>query len=151
MLLLSAACGLASVELVNDFAVLIYGLPHLQPPQLAQVRAGEAVGSAPLLVLGAGTGLGVAFGIPTATGLQAVASEAAHGEFAPRSASEWELREWLRLDLGVERVSIERVVSGTGLGHVARWLLAERDPEGSHRLRDEAESWANPSLSLIHI
>ena len=26
---LAAACGLGAVELVNDFAVLIYGLPHL--------------------------------------------------------------------------------------------------------------------------
>ena len=138
---LAQACGLASVELVNDFAVLIYGLPHLQPPQLAQVRAGEVVGSAPLLVLGAGTGLGVAFGIPTATGLQAVASEAAHGEFAPRSAAEWELREWLREDLGLDRVSIERVVSGTGLGHVARWLLACRSGEASHPLDSEARRW----------
>ena len=134
---LAQACGLASVELVNDFAVLIYGLPHLQPPQLAQVRTGEVVGSAPLLVLGAGTGLGVAFGIPTANGLQAVASEAAHGDFAPRSAAEWDLREWLRQDLGLERLSIERVVSGTGLGHVARWLLARRSGIGPHPLEDE--------------
>jgi glucokinase len=138
---LAQACGLASVELVNDFAVLIYGLPHLQPPQLAQVRTGEVVGSAPLLVLGAGTGLGVAFGIPTATGLQAVASEAAHGDFAPRSAAEWDLREWLRQDLGLERLSIERVVSGTGLGHVARWLLARRSSTGPHPLEDEARRW----------
>jgi len=138
---LAQACGLASVELVNDFAVLIYGLPHLQPPQLAQVRAGEAVGSAPLLVLGAGTGLGVAFGIPTGQGLQAVASEAAHGEFAPRRVAEWELREWLRRDLGLERLSIERVVSGTGLGHVARWLLASRAADGSHPLESEARRW----------
>jgi glucokinase len=138
---LAQDCGLARVELVNDFAVLIYGLPHLQPPQLAQVRAGEAVASAPLLVLGAGTGLGVAFGIPTATGLQAVASEAAHGEYAPRSGAEWELREWLRQDLGLPRLSIERVVSGTGLGHVARWLLARRSGESPHPLDDEARRW----------
>jgi glucokinase len=138
---LAQACGLASVELVNDFAVLIYGLPHLQPLQLAQVRAGEAIGSAPLLVLGAGTGLGVAFGIPTADGLQAVASEAAHGEFAPRSAAEWDLREWLRQDLGLERLSIERVVSGTGLGHVTRWLLTRRSGDGTHPLEDEAGRW----------
>jgi len=138
---LAQACGLARLELVNDFAVLIYGLPHLQPPQLAQVRCGEALGSAPLLVLGAGTGLGVALGIPTAAGLQAVASEAAHGEFAARNEDEWELRSWLRQDLGLERLSIERVVSGTGLGHVARWLLARRPSGGDHPLAGEAQRW----------
>jgi glucokinase len=139
------ACAIPTVELVNDFAVLIYGLPYLEPSQLAHVRDGSAIADAPLLVLGAGTGLGVAMGIPTAQGLRAVASEAAHGSFAPRTPAEWRLHQWLQADLGVDRLSIERVVSGTGLGHVARWLLAERDPEGSHRLRDEAESWANPS------
>ena len=127
---LSRDCGIARVELVNDFAVLIYGLPHLQNHQQAPVRGGSTQAEAPLLILGAGTGLGVAMGIPTEAGLRAVASEAAHGEFAPRRQVEWELRQWLAADLAIERVSIERVVSGTGLGHVARFLLS-RDPAGT--------------------
>jgi glucokinase len=131
---LAEACGLPRVELVNDFAVLIYGLPHLGPDQVATVRQGQGDPRAPVLILGAGTGLGVAMGLPTAAGLMAVASEAAHGEFAPRSPAEWELKCWLRKDLGLERISIERVVSGTGLGEVARWLLATRDPAGVHPL-----------------
>ncbi|MFM7268305.1 MAG: glucokinase, partial [Cyanobium sp.] len=138
---LARDCGLRRVELVNDFAVLIYGLPHLGPAQLAELRAGEAVAGAPLLVLGAGTGLGVALGIPTADGLQAVASEAAHGEFAARSTAEWELREWLRRDLALERLSIERVVSGTGLGHVGRWLLSRQPPAEQHPLAPVADRW----------
>jgi glucokinase len=138
---LAATCDLGRVELVNDFAVLIYGLPHLQGSQQAEVRSGTAIAGEPLLVLGAGTGLGVAFGIPTPAGLQAMASEAAHGEFAPRTAAEWELREWLRSDLALERVSIERVVSGTGLGHVARWLLHVHHPSGDHPLSPVAARW----------
>lgn len=131
---LAQVCGIERVELVNDFAVLIHGLPRLRPEQLATVRDGTALADEPLLILGAGTGLGVALGIPTATGLKAVPSEAAHGEFAPRSEAEWQLKVWLRQQLDLERVSIERVVSGTGLGLVARWLLAGRDPQGSHPL-----------------
>jgi glucokinase len=132
---------LGRVELVNDFAVLIYGLPYLAPEQLALINPGEAQPGEPLLVLGAGTGLGVALGVPTTSGLQAMASEGAHGEFAARSAQEWDLREWLRQDLGLERLSIERVVSGTGLGHVGRWLLDRRDPGGVHPLAPLAERW----------
>ncbi len=131
---LAAACGVGQVELVNDFAVLIYGLPHLGPEQVAAVREGQADPAAPVLILGAGTGLGVAMGLPTGDGLLAVASEAAHGEFAPRSAAEWDLKDWLQHDLGLERLSIERVVSGTGLGEVARWLLVRRHPAGDHPL-----------------
>ncbi len=132
---LAAATGIARLELVNDFAVLIYGLPHLQPRQQGLIRPGTAEADGPLLVLGAGTGLGVALGLPTPQGLVAMATEAAHGTFAPRTQAEWELKTWIEQTLELERVSIERVVSGTGLGHVARWLLATRHPDGDHPLQ----------------
>ena len=142
---LAVACGLEALELVNDFAVLIYGLPHLaadqqqplRPEPRADARPARSTphpSGAPLAILGAGTGLGAAIGVPAPGGLIALASESAHAEFAPRSEAEWRLKQWLRTDLGLERISVERVVSGTGLGHVARWLLAERDPASSHPL-----------------
>lgn len=141
---LARDCAIPSVELVNDFAVLIYGLPHLRDDQQAAVRGGSAQPDAPLLILGAGTGLGVAIGVPGAGGLQALASEAAHGEFAPRDQAEWDLKQWLAADLAIERVSIERVVSGTGLGHVARWLLSREAQAGAHPLAAVAERWLRP-------
>ena len=72
--------------------------------------------------------------MPAASGLQAIASEASHAEFAPRSADEWQLKQWLQADLGLDRLSTERVVSGTGLGLVARWMLATRADAGGHPL-----------------
>lgn len=125
------------VSLVNDFAVLIYGLPHLASHQQAPVLPGESVTGEPVLVLGAGTGLGVAIGVPSSGGgeLAALASEGAHGEFAPRSSQEWELKQWLMASLELERLSIERVVSGTGLGHVTRWLLQRQNPGPDHPLQ----------------
>ena len=132
---LAAACGLARLELVNDFAVLIYGLPHLEPHQQLALRSpGEPDPQAPVAILGAGTGLGVAIGVPTSTGLIAMASEASHAEFAPRSDQEWQLKRWLQADLGLERLSIERVVSGTGLGEVMRWQLAVHPDGRTHPL-----------------
>ena len=131
---LASATGIPRLELVNDFAVLIYGLPHLTGEQQAVIGAGTPVAGEPLLVVGAGTGLGVAYGVPTAAGLRAVASEGGHGEFAATNTRTWQLRQWLLTDLGLERLSIERVVSGTGLGHIARWLLAEHHPGGDHPL-----------------
>ncbi|MEX1315887.1 MAG: glucokinase [Synechococcaceae cyanobacterium] len=132
---LSEATGIAPVELVNDFAVLVYGLHHLGAAQQASIRQGSPCHGEPVLILGAGTGLGVAFGVPGPAGLMAVASEAAHAEFAPRNTAEWQLKQWLATDLEIQRVSVERVVSGTGLGHVARWLLSERHPGGEHPLQ----------------
>lgn len=131
---LARECDLPRVELVNDFAVLVYGLPHLTAGQVTPVRPGVAEATAPLLVLGAGTGLGVAIGVPTPSGLVALPTEGGHGTFSSRTEEEWRLSQWLKADLGVERLSIERVVSGPGLGAVARWLLAERHPDGEHPL-----------------
>ena len=140
---LAEATGIPSVDLVNDFAVLIYGIPHLGVERQASIRSGQPDAAEPLLVLGAGTGLGVAFGVPTESGLQAVPSEAAHGEFAPRDEREWALKQWLAEDQRLERVSIERVVSGTGLGHVARWLLSTRDGLHGHPLTAVRLAWEN--------
>jgi glucokinase len=138
---LGGACGIERVAIVNDFAVLVYGLPHLSADQTAVVRPGTATAESPVLLLGAGTGLGVAIGVAGPEGRHALASEAGHAAFAPRSAQEWQLAEWLRADLGLERLSLERVVSGTGLGHVARWLLLRDDTAADHPLQPIARRW----------
>ena len=142
---LAAACGLDCLELVNDFAVLVYGLPHLAADQQQALRplpAKEPLLSAPVAVLGAGTGLGTAIGVPGPSGLIAMASEAAHAEFAPRLSAEWRLKQWLQDDLRLDRLSVERVVSGTGLGHLFRWMLTEAPSADSHSLAEPALAWA---------
>ena len=137
---LSTRLGLERLELVNDFAVQIYGLPHLTGDQQVPLIAGQPLDTAPIAILGAGTGLGVAIGVPTAEGLKALATEASHADFAPRDDREWQLRQWLITDLGLKRVSIERVTSGTGLGHVFRWA-AHGAGAVDHPLMATAEAW----------
>lgn len=140
---LAHAAGLERLELVNDFGVLIYGLPHFDDSQQVILQNGEQ-DHGPLAILGAGTGLGMARGLRTEQGLVALASEGGHREFAPRNEAEWNLACWLKQDLGVSRLSIERIVSGTGLGHVAHWLLQKPDA-GMHPLRSVAEAWRRNS------
>ena len=140
---LAHATGLERLELVNDFGVLIYGLPHFDDSQQVILQNGEQ-DHGPLAILGAGTGLGMARGLQTEQGLVALASEGGHREFAPRNEAEWDLACWLKKDLGVSRLSIERIVSGTGLGHVAHWLLQKPDA-GMHPLRSIAEAWRRNS------
>ena len=140
---LAHAAGLERLELVNDFGVLIYGLPHFDDSQQVILQNGEQ-DHGPLAILGAGTGLGMARGLRTEQGLVALASEGGHREFAPRNEAEWDLACWLKKDLGVSRLSIERIVSGTGLGHVAHWLLQKPDA-GMHPLRSIAEAWRRNS------
>ena len=145
---LSKVTGVQRLELVNDFAVLIHGLPHfsdqqqlvLQPGRGRSTPAPAAAGNGPVAILGAGTGLGMARGVPMAGGWLAMPSEGGHREFAPRSDAEWELTQWLKRDLKLHRLSIERIVSGTGLGHVMNWLL-NRQANLQHSLRAHARAW----------
>ncbi|KZR85976.1 Glucokinase [Synechococcus sp. MIT S9509] len=145
---LSAATGLQHLELVNDFAVLIHGLSHFSHEQQVVLQIGRdrstpapaGAENGPVAILGAGTGLGMARGLPTPSGWLAIPSEGGHREFAPRNEAEWELAQWLKQDLGLPRLSIERIVSGTGLGHVMNWLL-HRQSGIEHFLMAHAHAW----------
>lgn len=136
---LAHATGIEQLELVNDFGVLIYGLPHFSEDQQVVLQHGNQ-DDGPLAILGAGTGLGMARGLRTDQGLRALASEGGHREFAPRNETEWQLACWLKRDLQLGRLSVERIVSGTGLGHIANWLL-QTSGATDHPLRSLAQAW----------
>jgi len=78
-------------------------------------------------IVGAGTGLGIARGIISGGKVKVLASEGGHVEYSPKSRSEWELKIWLKNHLKVERISCERIISGTGLSRIAEWRLSKSD------------------------
>ena len=119
-----------NVELINDFGVLLYGIPFLDENQFETIQNGEhhdGPGGNFHAIVGAGTGLGIARGLVNGENVHVLASEGGHAEFSPRSQVEWELKEWLKNDLKVERVSCERIISGTGLSRIAEWRLSKPD------------------------
>ncbi len=136
------AANLTKLELINDFEVLIYGIPFLENNQKETIQKGanNFLTNGPIAIIGAGTGLGVARGINTPQGLIALPSEGGHIEFSPRSEQEWELSQWLKKELNVHRLSMERIVSGTGLGNIASWILHKKDNQ-NHALSAHAHAW----------
>ena len=105
--------GIGRVDLVNDFEANASGVEELSPESIRTLQAGEFVASAPRLVIGAGTGLGVAYAIVCAGGRRIVAGEGGHIGFAPTNDEQIALLRFLQERLG--RVSVEHVVSGPGL------------------------------------
>jgi glucokinase len=104
-----------AVRLLNDFAAQALGCPRLDPDDLRQIGPERAGGGrdCPIVVLGAGTGFGVA-GLARGTlGDLAIATEGGHAGFAP--TDEVELEIWRALNAKYGRVSIERLLSGQGL------------------------------------
>ena len=92
--------------------------------------------------IGAGTGLGMAKGIVNKNKIIAIPSEGGHKEFAARTNQEWEIYNWLKKDLNLKRLAVERIVSGSGLGHIARWRLNKSDC-ANHSLKNIADCWRN--------
>ena len=117
-------------ELINDFAVQIYGIPFLKKNQYSTIQNGshsEGTNNDLHTIIGAGTGLGIARGLISEKKVKVLASEGGHVEYSPKSELEWDLKTWLKNSLNIERISCERIVSGTGLSRIAEWRLSKSD------------------------
>ncbi len=103
-----------AVRLINDFAAQALACPLLSGDSLRPLGASRRGGSdCPMLVLGAGTGFGVAGLARSERGDMAVSTEGGHAAFAPSDDVEVEV--WSRFRARHGRVSIERILSGRGL------------------------------------
>jgi len=125
-------------ELINDFAVQIYGIPFLKKSQYSTIQNGshsEGANNDLHAIVGAGTGLGIARGLISGKKVKVLASEGGHVEYSPKSKLEWELKIWLKNYLKVERISCERIISGTGLSRIAEWRLSKPDAQ-NHPLQE---------------
>tara|TARA_Y100001968_G_scaffold332992_1_gene393481 strand:- start:380 stop:1426 length:1047 start_codon:yes stop_codon:yes gene_type:complete len=148
---IAKSTNLQTLELINDFSVLIYGLKNFANNQYLTIQNNHdkktLLENGLVAIIGAGTGLGISRGLfTTSNEIHVLPSEGGHREFAPRSKAEWDIANWLKNDLQTERLSLERIVSGKGLGHIARWRLMK--PDGiSHPLRKLAED-SIPGSSL---
>lgn len=116
---LQARFGLRGVCLLNDFAAAAHGLDALSAADLVTLQAGAPLPARPKLVIGAGTGLGVAY----VQGGQVLSGEGGHAAFAPADARQAALWQWLHQRLG--RVQVEHVVSGRGLSHIYEFLRSQ--------------------------
>jgi len=108
---LAARFGFRRVRLVNDFLAQAHALPHLRPGDLLSIGGGVRAPGAPMLVLGPGTGLGVAGFMPGPD--IAVPTEGGHAGLAPADAREDQVIAALRARCG--RAGAEEALSGRGL------------------------------------
>lgn len=127
--------GMDSVALVNDFAALAWALPKLGGRDLVPLGGGTAVRGAPALVIGPGTGLGVAGYIPERHHAVVLATEGGHATMAPADDRESALLDHLRTRFG--HVSAERVLSGPGLENLYQAIAAQESAAVAPRPADE--------------
>lgn len=112
------AAGLDDLVMLNDFEALAVSLPHLRADELHRIGGGDPVPHAAKVVLGPGTGVGVAGLVWSGSGWVAVPGEGGHITLTAHSAREFELIE--RLRAGRDHLSADRVLSGPGLVNLYR-------------------------------
>ncbi|MBK9019009.1 MAG: glucokinase [Sulfuritalea sp.] len=119
--------GLPALHLANDFAAAAMGAVSSSPAQRHTLQHGDPLATAPCLVVGAGTGLGMAIVLPDGERWRIVAGEGGHAAFAPADETQAALWNFLRARHG--RVTWERVVSGPGLAAIHEFVAGtERSP-----------------------
>ncbi|HEU5262676.1 MAG TPA: glucokinase [Gemmatimonadales bacterium] len=119
---LAAEIGIPTVQFINDFSAVGYGVERLGPGDLVTLQEGTPAPRGPIALLGAGTGLGEGCMIWDGERYQVYPSEGGHADFAARDALQWRLVEFLRTVHG--RVSYDRVLSGPGLANIYRFLVS---------------------------
>jgi glucokinase len=114
------ALGINNVYFINDYTAIAMSLASLTEDQLMTIHAGEPVESAPRIVCGPGTGLGVAQLVNVNGFYQCISGEGGHIDFAPADLRQVKLLENLMAKF--EHVSIERLLSGQGIVNIYQSL-----------------------------
>ena len=143
------------VRLLNDLTATAMAIPLLNRNEFFPLNQAEPVKGRNLALIAPGTGLGIAMLIYQNDRYVPVPSEGGHADFAPNNETEDELWRYLHSRYG--HVSIERVVSGSGLVNIYRWLKDSdrlNEPDGlRQKLKemDPAKTITEAALANKHV
>ncbi|MEJ2657494.1 MAG: glucokinase [Desulfobacterales bacterium] len=127
------------VRLVNDLSATAMAVPLLNTDEFFPLNQTASIKGYPIGLVAPGTGLGIAMLTYQNGRYEPISSEGGHADFAPNNEPETKL--WMYLHRRYGHVSIERVISGSGLVNIYEWL------KDSGRI-DEPE-WLNQKLKEI--
>lgn len=137
--------GMRHVRIINDFAAAGLGVDQLAADDLLTLQAGEPEARAQRIIVGAGTGLGVALLDWDEGGYEVHPSEAGHMDFAPTDRRQDALLAHLRQ--AFPRVSYERVICGAGLVRIFCFIEETEGPGACTELK-EAMSVGDPAKAI---
>lgn len=138
---LSQELDIDRVSLINDFAAVGYGVIGLEPEDVLTLQVGKRNTQAPIGVIGAGTGLGQGFLIHQEGDYRVYGSEGGHADFAPRSEIEFQLSRYLLEKHNIQRLSVERVVSGQGIVAIYQFLRDRQFAAESPEVGNVVQTW----------
>lgn len=107
------AMGFELFKVINDFTAQALGVPHIDESERLLIGQGRPEARRACLVIGPGTGLGVAGLFPGQHDWIPLTTEGGHVTFAPTDEREQNLLRYFHSRYG--RVSVERLLCGQGL------------------------------------
>lgn len=123
---LQSELQLDMLHVINDFMAIALSLPHLGDTDKIAVCNGTAEKNAPCVVIGPGTGLGVAALVPQRDGTWLpLPGEGGHVSLPATNEQQAAIISILQKEFGY--VSAERVLSGQGLLNLYRALASHRN------------------------
>jgi glucokinase len=154
---LAAELDLAQVQLVNDLGAAAAALPALTDADAPQLWPCTALPGATrpyrCVVIGAGTGLGIAGALLKGDTVHVLDTEGGHAGYVPENAQEDAVLRDLRAQFG--RVSWERIVSGPGLMNLYRHLPPDSGQPAYASAEDvlaaALETGPTRSLTAVHL
>ena len=133
------------VRLMNDFQGVGYGIEVLQQEDMLVLQQGEPVETGTRVLIGAGTGLGMALMVYANGEYTVLPSEGGHAEFGPQDSLDLELYHYLYDKLG--RLSNEHILSGQGLVRLYEFYRDRADTTESATVR-QAMSQQDPAAAI---
>lgn len=133
-------CAIDQVYLINDFTAAALGVDELNDSDVLKLQAGNFDAKGNRLVIGAGTGLGVAPVKNCQGEFIPQDSEGGHIDFAPINEVQLELLAWLHQKW--HHVSYERILSGEGLKALYKFF-DQREHGIHHRMGIEPQDIQN--------
>lgn len=113
--------GMKTLHVINDFAALAYAVPYLQSHEFTTLyESNKADPHAPIVVMGPGTGFGMAALVPDHGVWKIIPTEGGHASFAPTNEKELSIK--AHMLKSQSHVSVENILSGGGLANLYRTL-----------------------------
>jgi glucokinase len=147
---LAAHFGFTRLRVINDFEALAWALLGLSAADTRPIGSAATPSGGVKIVLGPGTGLGVAALAPTGDSWHVLPSEGGHVSFGPGPHEERAVFERLWQECG--QVSAEMVLSGAGLHRLYRAVnggASLADPETIVAMAKAGDPLARATTSLF--
>ena len=136
-----AGFGLDSMTLMNDFAAQGLAALALSPEHLSPIGTARILDNHPKVVIGPGTGLGIALVINVSGKWAVIPGEGGHVDLGPRGRRESEIWEFLKKEDG--RMSAENALSGRGLENLYQAICKVDGVSGQNIVASEISAQAS--------